>query len=45
MIFKSIVNGKLFTSNNEGVIEVMTPREAEEKWWSVKKQQIKEILK
>ena len=45
MIYKSIVNGKVFTTNNEGVIEVLTAPEIEEKWWKVANKKIKEIIK
>ena len=38
MIYKKIVDGKVFTTNNNGVIEVFTASEMEEikqrSWWS-----------
>ncbi|WP_431129640.1 hypothetical protein [Flagellimonas flava] len=35
MIYKRIVNGKIFTTNNNGVIEVLTETEFKEQksWW------------
>ncbi|MCR9263335.1 MAG: hypothetical protein NXH86_04215 [Flavobacteriaceae bacterium] len=47
MIYKSINNGKVFTTNNDGVIEVFTSDEMKnlrhEKWWQRKLRLIKEL--
>lgn len=36
MIHKSLVNGKVFASNNNGVIEILTKEEKEKKEWKEK---------
>lgn len=46
-IYKSIVGGKVFTTNNNGTIEVLTKGEMEKKihesWWQKKLRYIKEL--